>query len=567
MASLQYALVNYNIKNMNPKFLIFSAILSVALSCSKPQPLTQIGLYRTFEQVIENNTAYNNKFTDVELKCTYISPSGKTTMFYGFFDGNGNGGGDLKSGNIWKMRFIPNEIGKWEYKWTWSDNTSGGESAFICDSTNAGKGVLQAYQSNPRWFAYNGTNPVWLKSYYESGHGSIAQPFDWITKNVYQPLIDRGYNHLQVNWLLSLCCFEQFYHDGPEPSTLDLSLYDEGKASSTMRLDVWHMMETHVAWLNDKDIGLHMFLGFDGSRNDGPKWTSLSASEKEFYVKYVIARLAPYANISGWGFVWEVPGNREDQELGWAKLVKKYDVFNHLRTYEDEHPTKNEYHRSEYNFAAIENHSIFSEDRDLDRPHWKTPWSHHDACLAGYVPGKPVYMIEGNALWRRFWQKRTQATLEDLRQSAWACVTAGASFNWCGQAGEDALVAFGSEGLPFHGDDNDYTTSAFQLDILSNIMTNELSFYKMIPSDNLLFDHNSKKVWCLSETGAQYLTFASNGTPFKLELAIGEYHNNTWIDAKTGETKPVPSISVTHKTITPFNPPNSFTDWVLLLRN
>ncbi len=75
--------------------------------------------------------------------------------------------------------------------------------------------MLQPYAKNPRWFAYNGTEPVWIKSYYETGHGSIAQPFDWITANVYQPLLDRGYNHLQVNWLLSLCCFGQYYNDGP----------------------------------------------------------------------------------------------------------------------------------------------------------------------------------------------------------------------------------------------------------------------------------------------------------------------------------------------------------------
>ena len=40
-----------------------------------------------------------------------------------------------------------------------------------------GKGILRAYKENPHWFAYNGTEPVWIKSYYETGHGSIAQPF------------------------------------------------------------------------------------------------------------------------------------------------------------------------------------------------------------------------------------------------------------------------------------------------------------------------------------------------------------------------------------------------------
>jgi len=46
---------------------------------------TQIGLYRNFEKTIENNNTYSNKFNDVDLKCTYISPSGDLTDFYVFF--------------------------------------------------------------------------------------------------------------------------------------------------------------------------------------------------------------------------------------------------------------------------------------------------------------------------------------------------------------------------------------------------------------------------------------------------------------------------------------------------
>lgn len=551
---------------MRNKILFLLLILFLISACKNQQPEIKVGLFRTFEQSIANTSTYSNKFTDVELSCTFTAPSGKITAFYGFFDGDGQGGGDAQNGTIWKIRFMPNEPGQWTYEWKWSDQTKGGKGSFTCDTINAGKGILQAYGENPRWLAYNGTEPIWLKSYYESGHGSIAQPFDWITSKIYQPMIDRGYNHLMVNWLLSLCCFTQIYNDGPAPSTQDLTLYEDGKASSTMRLDVWQMMEKHVSWLNDRNIGLHMFLGFDGSKNDGPKWTSLSDSEKDFYVRYVVSRLAPYANIAGWGYVWEVPGDREDEELGWARLVQKYDIFNHLLTYEDEHPVKNEFQRPEYNFAAVENHSIFSEDRDLDRPHWREPWTHHDACLAGYVPGKPVYMIEGNSLWRRYWQKRTKATQDEMRQSAWACVTAGASFNWCGQAGEDSLVAFGPEGLPFFGDDNIYASSACEMDLLADVMNKELRFYSMNPSDDLLSEHDKKQVWCLSEPGVQYLVFACNGNSFSLRINKGNYTRNIWLNAKNGEKIAIDPLLVEAEKLVQFTPPDNITDWVLLVR-
>ncbi len=533
--------------------------------CALAAQCSDVGLYRVFERPLCNDKAYTNKFADVELTVTYTAPSGKTVDFWGFFDGDGQGGGDLDTGNVWKLRFMPNELGTWKYRWFWSDGTEGGTGSFMCVSENAGKGMLQPYKENPRWFAYNGTEPVWIKSYYETGHGSIAQDFDWITANVYQPLLDRGYNHLQVNWLLSLCCFGQYYKDGPKPSTQDLTLYQEGRASSTMRLDVWQMTERHLGWLNDRNIGVHMFLGFEGRKNDGPKWEALSEDEKDFYVRYVVARIAPYANLTGWNFVWEDPGHRETHALGWARLVAKFDIFHHLSTYEDEMPREHEYNRPEYTFAAIENHRIPSPDRELDKIYWKTPWTHHMACLLGYVPGKPVYMSEGNALWRRYWHEKCGATQDDLRQAAWACVTAGASFCWNGHAREYDLYVRGPEGMPFHGDDNPYTVSAKYIDILAEVMNNEIVFQRMIPQDSVLTDHDPLRVWCLAETGRQYLVFAGHGEPFAIKPAEGKYANNVWVDTKTGKQTKLDPVSATGEPVR-FVPPTRDTDWVLLLR-
>ena len=537
---------------------------SCALAVQEPD----VGLYRVFEKSLSNKAAYANKFADVELTVTYTAPSGKTWDFWGFFDGDGAGHGDLTTGNIWKLRFMPNELGTWNYTWQWSDNTPGGTGAFQCVQAGAGKGMLRPYHENPHWFAYNGTEPVWIKSYYETGHGSIAQDFDWIAANVYQPLVDRGYNHLQVNWLLSLCCFGQYYKDGPEPSTKDLTLYEEGRASSTMRLDVWQMMERHLGWLNDRNIAVHMFLGFEGRKNDGPKWEKLSEDEKDFYVRYVVARIAPYANLTGWNFVWEDPGYRETHELGLARLLEKYDIFHHVRTYEDETPRDNEYARPEYTFAAIENHRIVAPERALDRLYWKTPWTHHQACLLGYFPGKPVYMSEGNALWRRYWHEKSGATQDDLRRAAWGCVTAGASFCWNGHAREYDLCVRGPEGMPFHGDDNPYTVSAKYMDILADVMNNEVNFYRMTPHDSVLTDHDPFRVWCLAEAGRQYLVFAGHGEPFAIKPAGGFYQNNAWIDTKTGTKTPVDPVLIQTDDVTPvtFAPPSRDTDWVLILR-
>lgn len=543
--------------------LLFTFRLSPPLQ-AKPAA-EQVGLYRLFEVSVTNDGAYDNKFTNVELLVQYQAPSGRLINFRGFFDGNGQGGGGFDSGNVWKMRFMPDEAGTWQYVYRWSDGTEGGKGSFECTEENAGKGVLQAYTQNPHWFAYNGTEPAWLKSYYETGHGSIGQDFDWVVENVYSKFVEHGYNHLQVNWLLSLCCFEQYYLDGPEPETLDLALYEEGNPAGSMDLDVWRRMEQHMGWLNDHDIGVHMFLGVDGSQNDGPAWDKLSIEDKDFMVRYMVARLAPYANLAGWNFVWEVEGNREDYELGFARLVAKYDVFDHLRTYEDEFPRENYYHLPEYSFAAVENHRIAAPDKQMERHLWRDPWTHHMASLLGYA-GKPVFMSEGNALWRRFWHERVGASQDDLRRAAWACATAGASFTWNGHEKEYELYAGGPSGLPFN-EENPFTASERYVQILTRLMQEEVEFHKMRPHDELLVGQQVMRVYALAEPGRQYLVFAPDGEPFALKLEEGEYSRNLWVDTKTGKQLPADQVQgMGEKTPLDFKAPDRNTDWVLLLR-
>lgn len=546
-------------------FLLLALLATPWLLQARVTAPATVPLYRLFDASVINTNDYENKFTDVRLNVRYQSPRGDMTYFEGFFDGDGKGGGDLRTGDVWKFRFMPNMVGEWLYSYSWSDGTPGGKGSFRVVEDGAGKGILRAYENNPRWLAYNGTEPVWLKSYYETGHGSIGQDFNWIVENVYQPIVDHGYNHVQVNWLLSLCCFGQYYLDGPEPETLDLLLYEEGRASSTMNFDVWRRMEQHVGWFNDRDVGINMFLGFDGSQNNSSAWNNLSDEEKDFFVRYAVSRLGAFANIAGWNFTWEVPGDRETHELGWARLVKKYDVFDHLRGYQDEFPRDNHFERDEYNFAGVENHLIAAPHKDLERHLWRSAWTHHMAMILGYK-GKPVYMVEGNALWRRFWHPYIGANRTDLLRAAWACATGGGSFNWNGHAGEYELYAHGEMGLPFN-DENPFSESERHIQILTDVMNNDVVFQRMNPHDELLREHAVLDVYCLAEPGEQYLIFAPNGEPFSLRLEAGTYSSATWIDARTGKkTKAAAVKGISLDEPVAFKAPNRDTDWVFILR-
>ena len=56
-----------------------------------------VGLYRVFEASLENHEPYENKFVDVELRCTYTAPSGREIDFIGF---------ECKAGDLYACQSI-----------------------------------------------------------------------------------------------------------------------------------------------------------------------------------------------------------------------------------------------------------------------------------------------------------------------------------------------------------------------------------------------------------------------------------------------------------------------------
>lgn len=58
------------------------------------------------------STRSPSPFLDYRLEVTFTAPSGKWVQVPGFFDGDGQGNG---TGNVWRVRFMPDEPGRWRY--------------------------------------------------------------------------------------------------------------------------------------------------------------------------------------------------------------------------------------------------------------------------------------------------------------------------------------------------------------------------------------------------------------------------------------------------------------------
>jgi len=522
---------------------------------------SSVPLYSIFERSVTNTKSYPNKFTDVTLNVEYTAPSGRRVAFWGFYDGDGKGGQD---GNVWKMRFMPDEVGTWTYAYTWSDGTAGESGTFVASEKGAGRGMLRAYGENKHWFAYNGTDPVFLKSYYIGSGGFAGVPIDWAAKNVYGKLIDRGYNHVQLV-MLPLGWTDSKPADAPADHIGKPLWRDTPRVQN---LDIWKRMEQHVAWLNTRNVHIHFFMGVDpksGGATDASfalqRFGDMSGTDQEFYIRYLAARLAPYANITGWNYTWETDGSGSESRM--AELLARHDPWGHARTYHDEYPADNRYDDSNYTFAGIENHGYFGNANGapaLDSA------SHYQSTRDAFRD-KPVYMVEGNGLWRACWAQGAAETT--IPRAAWAVTLAGGSFTW--------------QDWPVCG----YTTAASEmftwpsanpmvdrLDVLYDVMTQDVAFHRLTPANELLSScWNSFDRWgsvptapcfAAADPGRQYVVYKEDGGSFGLNVAAGSY-DATWIDTRTGARQPANGGTVRGGSTVSFSAPSTATDWVLVL--
>lgn len=108
-----------------------------------------------------------NPFLDYRLQVTFSAPSGKTYNVPGFFDGDGNGGG---TGNVWRVKFNPDESGTWNYTASFRQGSN------IAVSTNPTAGTATSFDGETGSFDVADRDPnapgffKWGRLEYVGGH-------------------------------------------------------------------------------------------------------------------------------------------------------------------------------------------------------------------------------------------------------------------------------------------------------------------------------------------------------------------------------------------------------------
>lgn len=277
---------------------------------AEPSLAVDVGLYDMFEVAVTNTKTYTNPFdfSVIELRATFTSPTGKTTTAYGFHDGDGNGG---QTGGVWKLRFLPNELGTWSYTTSWSDGTAGGSGSFQAVSS-ANPGPLRIDPAYPhsvmhaggqRFFWNGDTEWFFLSDAFTSTQRSAAVDF----------LAGK-----KVNNLLMVMVNDDTY-----------DVYPWVTKSDRMRFDLQRMRRWEAAISHMKSRGIIADLWFY-SDDSAPLLPAANSLQEDTYFKYIIARFSGFSNVT-WNLGLEY---EEYRTSSWvtarAQFVKDRDPFDHL---------------------------------------------------------------------------------------------------------------------------------------------------------------------------------------------------------------------------------------------
>ena len=506
---------------LTPRHLALLLLLPSATVAAIPQ--ATVPLWGTFETSVTNTTAYSNKFRDVELQATFVSPSGRSVPFWGFFDGDGSGGpsrfdatnppadsGGELSGTTWKLRFMPDEAGTWTYSWSFSDGSKSGNGSFQCTSSGAQPGVLQPHASNFHWFQSRSGAPFFPRVFYTMA-SELAYDIGVFGPAVYQKAIDRGYNVIETNffpiWDWNTNAngnpgvqadphFLLWYQQKPyQGETDDGTVYDTDR----MNLFAWKRIEQHMNWLAARKVYVIPFQGFAIKRTvpsyrRPEQWSN---SKARWYLKYCMARLAPCYNVLWWNYTWEVNPNSSTRQFG--QWLDEFDPWDHL--YTTEALGSGDYSDPVYGLVSFEgylgNNSSVSPD---EVPNY-------------YGLKKPLFMAED---YRPLWRQTGQNDAEALDR-AWRYICQGAFFAWS---------EIDYKNWPTRTWDEYFTRPmADYITILYRFLGDETTFAALKPNRSLV----DSGAYCLADPANEYVVYKPNGGSFNVTLQAGTY-TAIWVD-------------------------------------
>jgi hypothetical protein len=559
-------------------FTVLAMMLPLLKSIKADGAELRVPLYGLFETSIINTTSYDNPFADVELNAVFTSPTGRLVSFFGFYDGDGNGG---QTGNVWKQRFMPDEVGTWTFVLTFTDGSPGSSGSFECIANGAKPGPWKQDSANPRWLKTSlGDHflPVTMLAVMQYTPIDWQDTIDWCTTRGYNTIISGTFN--VGNWASGWPNITAFLTENQAGKEVD---YER------MNLRMWTEWDDMLQYAADRGIYIGAFEGPDGTYGGQEKGKyppielaffpsmrdhALTTRNKRI-MRYLVARQAAFWNVAFWSlgstevYYYSVANETEFREYGeylasitpWGRMITAQDCeqwhgVNRRWLSALNIPGSRKLNTVQLSLAHHQ------EDQwgksNPENTAWQNAVLNNEFALDSYG-GFPVLGTE--TLWEG--QGRANKPLRII----WGFFAAGAHTTWADWNYSDKSWSLGKAWLPVkllsehvfdrlggdcRGDE--------QLVIAAEAMR-QLQYWKMNPHNELVA--GSEEAYCLAEPGRQYMIYTPNGGTVKIDLRgeAGTFEVR-WLNPRDGSYLNLYQIEG-NAVRTTYAPTNE--DWVLIL--
>lgn len=466
-----------------------------------------------FEASVTNPKTYADPYKEVELKVTYTKPNGSTVEFWGFYDG----------GQTWRIRFMPDLTGKWQYDARFTDDQPGIKGTFEVTKSDL-PGIISRYEANPIWFGYKGGKRALIRSFHV-GDRFFARNWEAASRKGFLDWFEKqGYNTISI-------------------ASHYLNRTVAGRGKEWVTPDLWPLnaaefqyLETMLDDLNRRRIHVYPFAGFFGKGSDFPR----DPAGQELYLRYTIARLGPY-----WNHIFLVGGPEpllknnphltfeEVNRLG--TLITQLDPFGHLLSV---HNATNQNPFKDQTWAT---YNVLQGPKTLD------PAVLGKGLLNHHHPSKPLYAQE--TLWPGNVVGHPKYSLVNVRKNAFTMLLSAATINYADMDGNSSSGFSGSMDLTQKVQERH--------DLIHRIWSffNTLPFERMKPRQDLV-DNG----YCLAEEGREFLIYLDKPGAVTVQ-AKGNFQAQ-WINAQnTSDIRPASAASPGK-----YQTPEGGDDWLLRLR-
>jgi len=482
----------------------FSTIFQ--LSCKSRET---IPLWGMFQGEIESAKNYTDPFREIDLLLEIKRPDKTTFGHFGFYNGE----------NTWKFRIMPDMEGTWHFTAKLSDCSKAISGEFIC--RNTGKtGPVIVHPENPIWYSFRNSKSIQIRSFH-TGDRFFASNFNNTEREKFLNWIEEsGYNMLSV---------ASHYLNRQQPG--------RGEGWDTPALwplnpEEFDKMESILMNLEKRNIYVHPFAGFFGRAAEWPT----DHAEQELYIRYTLARLAPFRNI-----ILNIGGpepllkpeqyqnrnmTREDIRRV-AKLIKKYDPYAHMLSVHNRTSNENkEYGHDFFIFEEWEDYSTLQGGKSTDLQ------DVYNFILESRMVIKPVYAHE--VMWYGN-MYHEELDPESLRKKAIILLMAGSFINF-GDMNGNSSSGFSGCLDPDSSNIEAHETIHNVWDFFDQIPFTELS-----PSQDLI-----ENAFCLSDGKSKHLVYSPEGDTFSVNFSLPV--SGKWINPRNREEW---IVSLAEKTIIP----------------